>query len=66
MALRADFPLGSYSISLSSGDSYINWGGFNVEVFKNPKFTNEVSLETVGLNGELVNITDEVTALNEW
>lgn len=56
--LRQELPLGAYSITLLNADRDITYSGFNVEVFKNPKFTNEVSLSVIGLDNELVKITE--------
>ena len=59
--------LGSYTIILKDDNGeYAKWY-FSVEVFKNPKFTNDVSLQTIWLNGEEVKI-DETTVgkNNSW
>lgn len=59
LPLKADAPLWYYTVRLESNWKTIVYSGFNVEVFKNPKFYNEVSLSTTWLNWELVNITDK-------
>ncbi len=59
-------PLGNYSLFLYNGDEQIGYGGFSVEIFKNPKFKNEIMLKTQGLNGELVQITDTKTQTTDW
>ncbi|MDP2090984.1 MAG: alpha-2-macroglobulin family protein [Candidatus Gracilibacteria bacterium] len=51
--------LGFYSIGIYVDGNIIGWGGYNVEVFKNPKFKNEVVLSTEGLNEGLVTIEKE-------
>ncbi len=58
LKLSKQAPLWNYSIILKDKNGeYARWY-FSVEVFKNPKFKNEVSLETVGLNGEIVKIDE--------
>ena len=57
LKLSKSASLWNYYISLKSGEENIWNSGFSVEVFKNPKFKNEVMLQTEGLNGELVKIT---------
>ncbi|MDD3144972.1 MAG: MG2 domain-containing protein [Candidatus Gracilibacteria bacterium] len=56
--IRSDFPLGTYTIFLNNGDKTISFGNFDVEVFKNPKFKNEVTLKTTGLNSDFVDIKE--------
>lgn len=57
LKLNQDIPLWDYSIALWQWDNSFFYTWFNVEVFKNPKFSNEVVLNVSGLNNELVNIT---------
>ncbi len=54
-------PLWAYNISLYIDWKIIWWWGFSVEVFKNPKFKNEVILDTIWLNEWLVKIEKEET-----
>ncbi|MDD2907509.1 MAG: alpha-2-macroglobulin family protein [Candidatus Gracilibacteria bacterium] len=56
--LRSDFPLGTYTIFLNKGDKTISYSSFDVEVFKNPKFKNDISLTTSGLNNDYVDIKE--------
>ena len=53
--------LGSYTIILKDENGeYARWY-FSVEVFKNPKFSNDVSLEAIWLNWEEVKIDETST-----
>jgi len=60
--LRKDSNLWNYNISLYYWDTYLfNWW-FSVEVFKNPKFSNEVSLKAIWLNNDFIDIKEtEIT-----
>ena len=40
--------------------------GFSVEVFKNPKFQNEVMLQSTGLNEELLQNIKETSETTSW
>ena len=62
--LRADFSLWTYNIYLFKDDQAIYYSDFSVEVFKNPKFKNEVMLKTTWLNNEFVDIKD--TVIEKW
>jgi uncharacterized protein YfaS (alpha-2-macroglobulin family) len=64
--LPDDAILGEYSITVFDGRDEIVTTSFSVEVFKNPKFKNEIMLETTGLNDELVNITDTKVEKTTW
>lgn len=55
--LNNNSKLWNYYINLSIWNNRIWRSGFSVEVFKNPKFKNEIMLETKGLNKDLVKIT---------
>lgn len=55
--LNDNSPLWSYYIDLNFWDENIWNTWFSVEVFKNPKFKNEIMLEAQWLNNELVKIT---------
>ncbi len=62
--LRADFSLWTYNIYLLKNEQTIYYSDFSVEVFKNPKFKNEVMLKTSGLNNEFVDI--KKTVIEKW
>ncbi len=49
-------PLGNYNINLQVDWNSIWYAWFSVEVFKNPKFKNEITIETDWLNDWLVKI----------
>lgn len=53
-----EFPLWNYNISLLEGDNSLYNSWFSVEIFKNPKFKNEILLETEWLSWDYVNITE--------
>ena len=58
--LSENAKLGNYTIILKDKDwEYGRWY-FNTEVFKNPRFYNEIALQTKWLNWELVKITETV------
>jgi len=61
--LKKTSKLWSYNILFSYNSEIIWTSWFSVEVFKNPKFKNEVMLETIWLNNSDVNIikTDKET-----
>jgi len=58
LKLTKESILWNYNISLFYDEKNIWNSGFSVEIFKNPKFKNDIMLETVWLNWELVKITD--------
>lgn len=64
LSLRADFTLWTYNIYLFKDEQAIYYSNFSVEVFKNPKFKNEVMLKTTWLNNEFVDIKD--TVIEKW
>jgi len=64
LSLRADFALWTYNIYLFKDEQAIYYSNFSVEVFKNPKFKNEVMLKTTWLNNEFVDIKD--TVIEKW
>jgi len=45
--LGQDATLGNYQVFIYSGDEKVGQTGFSVEVFKNPKFKNEVMLQAL-------------------
>lgn len=62
--LEKEAVLWSYIIYIYSWDIKISESGFWVEIFKNPKFKNEVMLESTGLNGEIIKdieVKEEIT-----
>ncbi|MDD3794035.1 MAG: alpha-2-macroglobulin family protein [Candidatus Gracilibacteria bacterium] len=64
--LRSDFPLGTYNVYLSSEGKTIYYYSFDVEVFKNPKFKNELMLKTSGLTNSLVDIKETTKEQNYY
>lgn len=58
--------LGSYQVMLEKDGKVFARSGFNVEIFKNPKFKNEVMLETRGINKELVQNITKKQEQTEW
>ena len=64
--LGSDAALGNYSIFLKDGEKTILYSGFSVEIFKNPKFQNEVMLEVTGLDKEVVDIKKTQSQVTDW
>ncbi len=64
--LSSDARLGYYRVILQDGDEQIWFTRFSVEIFKNPKFKNEIMLETKGLNDWLVKISDTKIEKTNW
>jgi len=58
--------LGNYRIMLLVWDEQIGYWGFSVEIFKNPKFKNEVMLGVEGLDNELVIISKTDIENTTW
>jgi len=59
--------LWNYNMILWVDEKSIAFWGFSVEVFKNPKFKNDISLETIWLNDWLVKIeTTDIEDNNYW
>lgn len=60
LLLPSDTPLGSYNINISLPDSieYIEnaYTSFQVEIFKNPTFTSQVSLRSNDLENETIKV----------
>ncbi len=66
ITLKQDAVLGSYQVFLYDGEENVGQTGFSVEVFKNPKFKNEVMLQTTGLNEELLENVTETEETTDW
>ncbi|MFK7780706.1 MAG: MG2 domain-containing protein, partial [Candidatus Gracilibacteria bacterium] len=64
--IKDSAPLGNYNINLFIDGKSISYGGFSVEVFKNPKFKNDILLETEGLNEGLVKIQKEEVIKHDY
>lgn len=64
--LRSDFPLWTYNVYLTANDKTIYYYNFDVEVFKNPKFKNEVILKTSWLTNSLVDIKETIKEQNYY
>ena len=65
--ISKEAPLWNYHISLLMNWEQIWYSWFSIEVFKNPKFKNEVLLETEWLNEWLVKVdSDEIIKHNYW
>jgi len=58
--------LWNYRIYVYSGDETIGQSWFSVEIFKNPKFKNEVMLQTTGLNNQLVSDVQVEQSKTSW
>lgn len=66
LELGQDAILWNYYVTISDDDEVIGNTAFSVEVFKNPKFKNEIMLQTVWLNGELVQKLEEKSQTTSW
>jgi len=64
LSLRADFLLWTYNIHLLKEEQVIYYSNFSVEVFKNPKFKNEVMLKASWLDNDFVDIKE--TVIEKW
>ena len=66
LELLKETALGAYFIEISIDEIIIWRSGFTVEVFKNPKFKNDISLETTGLNEWFIDIKDIEEKTQYW
>lgn len=66
LQLLKETPLGSYFIEISIDEIIIWRSGFTVEVFKNPKFKNDISLETTGLQEWFIDVKDIEEKTQYW
>ncbi|MCP4523710.1 MAG: hypothetical protein GY828_05865, partial [Candidatus Gracilibacteria bacterium] len=63
--LSGDTKLGTYKIELRIDGAIIGRSGFQVEVFKKPKFQNNITLDTIGLKGDFIKITETIEEKNK-